>query len=60
MLGSEKAPQTVEHYRQYPQKLIKKGITKNDHTVSTKNSIRGMKERWKKLKMSKYNLESTC
>ena len=43
---------TAEHYRQYRQQLAKKGTTKKNHAISTKNDIRGIKLRWKKYDVS--------
>jgi hypothetical protein len=42
----------AEHYRQYRQQLAKKGATKKNHAISTKNNIRGIKLRWKKYDIS--------
>ena len=43
---------TAEHYRQYRQQLAKKGATKKNHAISTKNNIKGIKLRWKKYDVS--------
>jgi hypothetical protein len=42
----------LKHYRQYRQQLAKKGTTKKNHAISTKNNIRGIKLRWKKYDVS--------
>jgi hypothetical protein len=55
MLVSDNKPahiRTAEHYRQYRQQLAKKGATKKDHAISTKNNIKGIKLRWKKYEVS--------
>ena len=43
---------TAEYYRQYRQQLAKKGTTKKNHAISTKNNIRGIKLRWKNYDVS--------
>ena len=57
MLVSDNKPahvRTAEHYRQYRQQLAKKGATKKDHAISTKNNIKGIKLRWKKYEVFLY------
>ena len=39
---------TAEHYRRHRQQLADKGTTKKPHAISTRNNIKGIKNRWKK------------
>lgn len=48
MLEVKTATPTAEHYRRLRQELTERGASKNEHATSTKNNIRGIKERWKK------------
>jgi len=45
----EGQPRTAEYYRKYKQQLVSQGPPKKKHSTSTKNNIKGIKIRWKKL-----------